>query len=308
MQPEMLPLQADVKLPPRLGRASIAAVRGTEILNRGTGFLKGWDWTLNPYRGCSFACDYCYASNFAGSEAKQENWGQWVEVKTNAAERLSAIPRGALNGNTIYMSSATDPYQPVEQKTGITRQALELLAERQPRVKLVVQTRSPLVCRDAALLREIEEHGGRVQVNVTVTTDSEPVRRVFEPYCPSIPARLKAVAELAGAGVQTCVTVSPMLPLADPTAFAQALLETQALRFTFQAFRPPQQAGIRMKAMTDRKAEESAKAYYQSHDVSTAIKLYQQEYQRNTAALRQELGQKPGVVIGYGQEGFKPPF
>ena len=77
---------------------------------------------------------------------------------------------------------------------------------------------------------------GRVQVNMTVTTDDDRVRRNYEPGCPSIAARLKAVQEIAERGVQTCITMTPMLPLRDPESFAAALLETGTRRFILQPF------------------------------------------------------------------------
>ena len=79
------------------------------------------------------------------------------------------------------------------------------MAERH-KPKLVVQTRSPDVLRDCDLFREIDGNGGRVQVNMTVTTDDEDVRRAFEPFCPSNTVRLRAIAEVQNAGVDACIT------------------------------------------------------------------------------------------------------
>ena len=103
-----------------------------------------------------------------------------MTVKENALALLERKRRSTLLGKTIYMSSVTDPYQPIEKRLGLTRELLRILAERyQPR--LVIQTRSPLVTRDVDLLRRFEH----VQVNMTITTDSEEVRRAFEPTCPN---------------------------------------------------------------------------------------------------------------------------
>ena len=93
------------------------------------------------------------------------------------------------------MSSVTDPYQPIERRLELSRELLRELVQHQPR--LVIQTRSNLVRRDIDLLREFDAY---VQVNVTVTTDSEKVRKAFEPYCPSNEKRLEAVSELSSAG------------------------------------------------------------------------------------------------------------
>jgi len=128
------------------------------------------------------------------------------------------------------MSSVTDPYQPIEQRLGLVRELLEELVGHQPR--LVVQTRSPLVTRDIDILSRFE----RVRVNMTVTTDSEDVRKAFEPGCPGNRFRLRAIAEVQAAGIETSVTMTPLLPVTDPVAFAVALRETGVKRFVVQPF------------------------------------------------------------------------
>ncbi|MCY4618545.1 MAG: radical SAM protein, partial [Chloroflexi bacterium] len=85
-----------------------------QILTRGAGYLSDYDYSLNPYVGCAFGCSYCYAAFFAPFD-KQESWGDWVRVKQNAAAKLTRMRR-SLEGKTIYMSSATDPYQPIERR------------------------------------------------------------------------------------------------------------------------------------------------------------------------------------------------
>ena len=113
------------------------------------------------------------------------------------------------------MSSVTDPYQPIERQIGLTRRLLEVLAERH-KPKLVVQTRSPDVVRDCDLLSAIQNKGGRVQVNMTVTTDDEDIRKTFEPSCPSNMARIRAIGEVAAQGIDTCITLTPLLLVRDP--------------------------------------------------------------------------------------------
>ena len=136
--------------------------------------MNTYDFTLNPYSGCSFGCSYCYAAFFTRDQAQQDNWGLWVNAKQNAAQLIEDLKPGELDGKRIYMSSVTDPYQPLEQRILLTQQILEAMAKHH-RPKLVVQTRSPLVTRDIPLFQEIEQRGGRVQVNMTVTTDDEDV-------------------------------------------------------------------------------------------------------------------------------------
>ncbi len=199
--------------PDRIGRVAVQYTPVRELLTRATGFMDAYDFTLNPYAGCSFGCTYCYAAFFAHSPKKRNSWGQWVTVKENAIECLLR-GRRHLDGKLIYMSSVTDPYQPIERKLRLTRAILEILASHQG-LKLVVQTRSPDVVQDVDLLRRIVANGGHVQVNLTVTTDDEEIRRTFEPYCPSNRVRLEAATDLQASGVRTCVTMTPLLLVRD---------------------------------------------------------------------------------------------
>lgn len=201
-----------------------------EILTRGRGYLAGYDYVINPYAGCVFGCSYCYAAFFHGAE-RRRRWGDWLRIKRNAVEKL-ARARRELEGKTAYLSSATDPYQPVERELGLSRGVAEVLLERGAR--LVVQTRSPLAVRDLDVFRRFGE--GRLRINFSITTDSEEVRRRFEPRCAPIAARLAAVRELSDGGVRTAVTMTPLLPLGDAAGFADLVLGTGATRFAVEGF------------------------------------------------------------------------
>ena len=209
---------------------SIESYDAQQILTPGAGYLSAYDYSLNPYVGCAFGCSYCYAAFFASVD-RQRTWGDWVRVKRNAALKLTRMRR-SLNGKTIYMSSATDPYQPIEKRLELTRSLLPILANKGAR--LVVQTRSPLVVRDIDLLQEFDQ----VCVNFSVTTDSEDIRRVFEPRNPPIPDRLDASTAVAEAGIPVAITMTPLLPIADPEAFAQRVANTGARRFVMDSFAP----------------------------------------------------------------------
>ena len=149
-------------------------------------------------------------SFFGPDKEKRHNWGDWIVVKENAVELMSKRRNGGLDGKRIYMSSVTDPYQPIERKLELTRELLKIMAERH-RPKLMVQTRSPLVVRDCDLYRKIEENGGRVQVNMTVTADDMDIMRTFEPACPPNRKRLEAITKVREAGVESCITMTPLL-------------------------------------------------------------------------------------------------
>jgi DNA repair photolyase len=193
------------------------------LLSPAGGFISAYKFTLNPYSGCGFGCEYCYARFFSPTLEEQETWGAWVKVKENAvallrkARRARAAGRRLERGDAVYMSTVTDPYQPIEQKLGLTHAILRELIEVQPR--LTVQTRSAIATRDIDLFKQFE----RIRVNFTITTDSEAIRLRYEPLCPAIETRLKAAKAVAGAGVPIGISISPMLPLQDAEAFARRL-------------------------------------------------------------------------------------
>lgn len=183
------------------------------LLNKGTGYLSGYSHSLNPYTGCTFGCSYCYVRQMPVSTFRKADWGTWVDIKKEAAaifqrELQRAKSKGPV---TIFMSSSTDPYQPIEYKEEVTRSLLEVMVNDPPHF-LFVQTRSPLVARDIDLLLRL---GDRVRVSMTVETDREDIRKHFSPYAPPISARLHTLRLLAEAGVPTQATIAPMLPSSE---------------------------------------------------------------------------------------------
>ena len=285
--------------PERIGPTSVTYIRVSGILSKATGFISSYDYTLNPYGGCSFGCSYCYAAFFTQQGDAGKTWGRWVNVKENAIRMLIIASRKGIRGKSIYCSTVTDPYQPIERQTDLTGQLLDMLGR--SRVRLVIQTRSPLVTRDIHRFKEIEKQGGRVQVNMTVTTDDDAIRQAFEPGCPSNTARLRAVQELAGADVQCCVTVTPALLVTEPEAFATALEQSGAASFIVQPFHHDGRAQFVAGTRTDAIKTLAERLETSSAAVRTA---YQKRYSRLESVLRHELGER----LRHGREGFRPPF
>ena len=282
-------------------KIKLTKIESQSILTKASGFLSGYDYTLNPYIGCGFGCSYCFAVNFLSDDDLKDNWGNWVKAKTNTREyiekRLKRKP-DCLDGKAIYMSSATDAYQPAEYKLGLTRGVLELLAEKSA-PRLVVQTRSPVVVRDMDLFRLIESNGGRVQVNMTVTTDDEDVRRTFEGQCPNLSVRLRAIKKVQEAGIQSCITMTPLLLVSDDDKFVDDLLDTGVQKFIVQPshFRPGE-----FVASTRQGAMELMAKKLDCSDMQVKQE-YMQRYQRTLKLLHQRL-----PLLGEGQLGFAPPF
>ncbi len=293
--------------PDRVGETTVEYAPTSQVLNKPTGFMDAYDFTLNPYSGCSFGCTYCYAAFFSRDVERRDTWGQWVNVKENAVELLRKRRPGTLDGKLIYMSSVTDPYQPVERQLELTRGLLRTMAERGDKPKLVVQTRSPDVVRDCDLYRLIEGNGGRVQVNMTVTTDDEDIRRTFEPHCPSNPRRLDAIGQVQTAGIDTCITMTPLLLVSSPYAFADSLLNTGVRKFIAQPFHfkrgkflagtrdgahelMAQKLGCSVAALREEKGE------------------YLERYREFFDVLKDRLEEEGLPPLGEGKSGFEPPF
>ncbi|MGH7934696.1 MAG: radical SAM protein [Candidatus Binataceae bacterium] len=181
------------------------------------GFLRGFAYSLNPYIGCAFGdaggCPFCYVRALPVSRAGDGPWGSWVIAKANLIEQLErelkALARvGKLEHAAVFMASATDPYQGLERRLGLSRAALATFVRFPPR-RVLVQTRSPLIERDIDLLREL---GARVIASVTVETDDESVRRALTPTSPSIARRLATARRLRAAGVFVQLAIAPMMP------------------------------------------------------------------------------------------------
>ncbi len=181
------------------------------------GSLSGsYDFSLNPYGGCAFKCSYCYVPKFP-SKHNYEDWGEWVEVKTNAAD-LIRKDRALVYGAKIFFSSATDPYQYLELKYRLSRACLTELLKYQP-AKVTMHTRSHLILEDVELLKQF---GDRLSVGVSITTDSDEVSRKFEPKAPSISRRMQLIAQLHQAGIRVYASISPLLPH-DPDKLVEAI-------------------------------------------------------------------------------------
>ncbi|MCM3491339.1 radical SAM protein [Alkalihalophilus marmarensis] len=192
-------------------RHQIAYKEPKKILTPASGFLYGYTHSLNPYTGCLFGCSYCYVRQSPVGLFRGEEWGEWVDIKKGIHEkyiREMSILRKRGKEVTIFMASATDPYQSVEYKENITRALLEAMVEMPPDF-LFVQTRSPLVTRDIDLFLKLKDS---LRLSVTVETDLDEVRKNFSPQAPPIQARLKAIRELQKNDLPIQAAVAPVLP------------------------------------------------------------------------------------------------
>ncbi|MBF0564330.1 MAG: radical SAM protein [Nitrospirae bacterium] len=187
---------------------SLEEVEARSILTKSG--IPGVDYCINPYIGCSHGCRYCYATFMKRFTRHTQMWGHFVDVKLNAPQLLKKQLEKAKRGNVI-LSSVTDPYQLAEAKYRITRQCLEVLLQYQYPVEIL--TKSPLVSRDIDLISRFDD----ISVGLTITTDDEKIKRIFEPKAPPIGARLGALRKLHEKGISTFVFVGPVLPMNPET-------------------------------------------------------------------------------------------
>ena len=191
------------------------------ILNRCESERVPFEWTINPYRGCEFACKYCYARyTHEYMEIDGGEFERKIFVKQDAAALLArdvtqkyshaSKASGYTKAEHIAIGTATDPYQPAEKEYGVTRACLEELAKREG-LSISIITKSNQVVRDLDILKVIAAKSA-LTVNITVTTLKPRLARLLEPRAPRPDLRLAAVKELRDAGLHVGVSASPLLP------------------------------------------------------------------------------------------------
>jgi DNA repair photolyase len=164
--------------------------------------LPGLDLTLNPYRGCEHDCVYCYAPYLF--RMARDDWPH-IAVKKDLPRLLAK--EALKKRGVIGLSTATDPYQPIEAELGQTRACLQELVK--AKAKVSVLTKSDLVLRDLDLLKALPE----VEVGITITTIDERLAYCFEPGAPSPSRRLDALRKLVEHDIDCYVFIGPILPL-----------------------------------------------------------------------------------------------
>jgi DNA repair photolyase len=199
------------------------------LLNRCTSARMPFTWTVNPYRGCEFACKYCYARYTHEFMEMRDgvDFERKIYVKQHAADLLRQELRRVKRGEEIAIGTATDPYQPAERRYEITRAILEELA-RHSGYEIGIVTKSNLILRDAELLQRVSRNN-QLFVNVTITTLNADLARILEPRAPRPDLRMEVIRQLNGAGVAAGVICAPVLPgITDSTRDLEALVQATA--------------------------------------------------------------------------------
>jgi DNA repair photolyase len=204
-----------------LGKPEYFLLPVKSILNRCDSNRVPFEWTVNPYRGCEFACKYCYARyTHEYMEIDGGEFEKKIFVKQDAAGLLArdvnqkysyeSKSSGYTQAEHIAIGTATDPYQPAEKEYGVTRACLEELAKREG-LSISIITKSDQVARDIDILKIIAAKSA-LSINVTVTTLRPRLARLLEPRAPRPDLRLATVKKLREAGLNVGVSASPLLP------------------------------------------------------------------------------------------------
>lgn len=195
----------------RADAARYQEIRCRSALNRVRGMP--FDWTLNPYRGCTHACEYCFARRYQSQLelGAGDEFSSLIFVKTNFAEVLReelAHPRWTRA--LAALGTATDPYQPIEGHYRLTRQTLAALAAAASPVGLI--TKGPMIVRDLDVLQDVTRAAPGSTVYMSVPTVDEDAWRQLEPGTAHPLQRLRALKALVDAGIDAGVLMAPLVP------------------------------------------------------------------------------------------------
>ena len=199
------------------------------LLNRCVSHRVPFTWTINPYRGCEFGCQYCYARYTHEFMEMRDGleFEQKIYVKQHTSELLRHDLRRVKPGEAIALGTATDPYQPAERRYEVTRGILQEFARRRG-FQLGIVTKSNLIVRDLDLLREVSQ-SNELSVHITITTLNVELARILEPRAPRPDLRIDAVRQLNEAGITVGVSCSPVLPgITDSPADLEAVVRAAA--------------------------------------------------------------------------------
>jgi DNA repair photolyase len=285
------------------------ALPARSLLNRCTGVRMPFTWTINPYRGCEFACKYCYARYTHEFMEMRDgvDFEQKIYVKQHAADLLRQELRRVKAGEQIAIGTATDPYQPAERRFEVTRAILEELA-RHEGLELGIITKGNLILRDLDLFKEIKRKN-RLFVNLTITTLNVELARILEPRAPRPDLRLEAVRKLNQAGIAAGVSCSPVIPaITDSPRNLEALVRATAESggkhiFANPLFLKPCSAAVFIPFL-EKEFPQLAAGYQQRYKDRAFLP---KAYGKRISQLMARLREKYGMVRGDDRYGPRKP-
>ncbi|PYX84676.1 MAG: radical SAM protein [Acidobacteria bacterium] len=311
-----LPLLPEPEQPKLVGIARLAAegeslreghdieyftLPARSLLNRCNVPRMPFTWTINPYRGCEFACKYCYARYTHEFMEMRDavDFERKIYVKQHAADLLRRDLRRVKPGEEIAIGTATDPYQPAERRYEITRAVLEEMARHQG-LDIGIVTKSNLILRDVALLQQVSEHN-QLYVNITITTLNTDLARLLEPRAPRPDLRLDAMRKLNQNGVAAGVICAPVLPeITDSPRDLEALVRATAEaggRYIFAnpLFLKPCSAAVFLPFLA-REFPHLVESYRERYESQAFLP---KAYAKRISDLMAQLRRKYGIVNAY---------
>ena len=194
----------------RADQARYQEVHVKSALNRAQGMP--FDWALNPYRGCTHACEYCYARKYQKHLELDagDAFSSVIFVKANLPQVLAReVRRASWRRATVAVGTATDPYQPIEGHYRLTRHAITILAESRTPISII--TKGPLIVRDLDVLAAVRDAAG-CTVHMSVPSIDIDAWQKLEPGTAAPAQRLRAIRQLADAGIDAGVLMMPLVP------------------------------------------------------------------------------------------------
>jgi DNA repair photolyase len=257
-------------------------------------------WTINPYRGCEFACKYCYARYTHEFMEMHDgrDFERKIYVKEHAASLLRHELRRVKEAEAIALGTATDPYQPADRRYEVTRAILEEFA-RHRGYELGIITKSNLIVRDLDLLKEVAK-SNRLSIHITITTLNTELARILEPRAPRPDLRLDAVRALSQAGLRVGVSCSPVIPgITDSPQDLDALIHAVAEAggdyvFANPLFLKPCSAAVFLPFL-DEKFPHLAQTYRQRYQGRAFLP---EAYGKRLSQLVARLREKHGIAKG----------
>lgn len=211
----------------------IREIKCERVLNP-TGIDLG-EYVINPYRGCSFGCLFCYVRFNKNTLKEPRPWGSYVDVRVNMPELLEKEILQKKPGK-VLLGSTTECFQPAEKKYGLTRKILEILQKNQ--IRYTILTRSP----DILDVFDILKQGGCNAIYFTVNDYTHLYKQKFEPLTPSFDKRFEAIAKLKESGIPVIPYFCPLMPfISNYSGFMEKfrdfeLIELEALNFNLGNF------------------------------------------------------------------------
>ena len=209
----------------------INLIQSKTLLTRASGYLKGvCSHSLNPYTGCGYGLSSCGEGCYVRFNqwlTRGREWGKFVDVKSNAgqlylqsAEKEKTWAHKRSTPFTIFMSSATDPWQPAEKKYRVTRSVLQAMTTCPPDA-LILQTHSTSILDDQETLLELSQLCS-LRIHISIEGDRNRLPGLPPPPC-SIEQRISALGQLSAKGLKTVACLSPLYPLENPHRFFDRL-------------------------------------------------------------------------------------